>query len=136
MSNRRALVWALLVGCGLLGGWSFGGAAEHPHVPRHGGQFGDADDIYHYEALLKGERDLILYVNDETNAPLDTRALEARWILNPEEDEQVIGDFTPAPDGAFLQGRLPETEDDWVHVKVEVAKDDDWIGMEFYLEKR
>lgn len=29
-------------------------AEEDVHQPRHGGYFGDADDLYHYEVLLRG----------------------------------------------------------------------------------
>lgn len=108
----------------------------HEHTPRHGGQVGDADDIYHYEVLLKGERRLVVYVGDEENRPLDVQTLESRWTLNPDSANAVVGDFTPSEDGAYLWADVPDTEGEVVHVKVEVLKDENWIGMEFYLEKR
>jgi hypothetical protein len=109
-------------------------AEEHAHNPRHGGYFGDADDIYHYELLLEGANRLVLYVNDELNAPLDTRDLEARWTLNPDASEPTAGRFTPSEDGATLLASLPASLlDDPVHVMVEVIKDGAWVGMEFFL---
>jgi len=37
-------------------------ATEHEHGPRHGGYFGDADDLYHYELVLESSDQLALYV--------------------------------------------------------------------------
>ena len=52
------------------------------HGPRHGGSFGDANDLYHYELVRSSDRRILLYVNDHYNRPLDTRALSGRWVLN------------------------------------------------------
>lgn len=106
-------------------------AQEDEHQPRHGGLFGDADDVYHYEVLLEGQR-LIVYVNDEHNTPLDATGLQGRWTLDPDSDQPVEGALAPAPDGAFLAADLPATGDP-VHVKVEVLKGDVWAPMEFVI---
>ena len=109
-------------------------ALEHEHGPRHGGHFGDAEDIYHYEVLLEALDRLVLYVNDELNEPLDVRDLAARWILRPDDPSPRTGAFTPSDDGAHFSASLPAIKDlDPVHVKVEVVKDGAWVGMEFYL---
>ena len=109
-------------------------ALEHAHGPRHGGYFGDADDLYHYEVLLEPPAQLILYVNDELNQPLDVRPLEGRWTLRPDGPSPVTGQFTPAGDGAYFLTELPlESQERPVHVKVEVLKDRQWAEMEFYL---
>ena len=108
-------------------------AAESEHKPRHGGQFGDADDLYHYEVLLESSNRLILYVNDEHNAPLDARSLTGHWTLNPDAPSPISGAFTPSEDGTYLFATLPSLESDPVHVKVAVLKEDVWAEMEFYL---
>lgn len=110
-------------------------AAESEHKPRHGGSFGDADDLYHYELLLEPSHRLILYVNDEHNAPLDVRPLTGRWTLNPDAPSPVSGAFTPSEDGAYFFATLPSLESDPVHVKVAVLKGDVWAEMEFYLPR-
>ena len=107
-------------------------AREVTHQPRHGGYFGDADDLYHYEVLLDGDQ-LILYVNDELNRPLDTRPLEATWTLNPDAPEPVTGPFRASPDGAYLVSALPPRAGEILHVKVAVRKGQVWAPMEFYL---
>ncbi len=106
--------------------------AEEYHRPRHGGVFGDADDIYHYEVLLK-DRQLVLYVNDELNRPLDVRGLTARWTLDPDEASKTNGTFAPSPDGAYFVGALPAFHGETVHVEVTVLKGRIWAPMEFYL---
>jgi hypothetical protein len=106
---------------------------EREHQPRHGGSFGDADDLYHYEVLLNPDNQLVLYVNDEHNRPLDVRALEGRWTLNPDSSAPMTGAFTPSADGAIFFASLPPLKADPVHVKVAVPKDGVWAEMEFYL---
>ncbi len=106
---------------------------EDVHKPRHGGQFGDADDLYHYEVLLQGDRELVLYVNDEHNHPLDVRGLEGRWTLSPDDPQPVTGTLTPSPDGAYFRAQLPPTQVDPLHVEVAVRKGRFWARMEFYL---
>ena len=113
---------------------------ENEHQPRHGGHFGDADDLYHYELVPGPEGRLTLYVNDDENKPLDTRGLQGRWTLNPDSPDPVEGPFAPSEDGAFLAASVPwpppvpEGQDPGVvHVKVEVLKGNDWAPMEFYL---
>jgi len=106
---------------------------EHAHQPRHGGYFGDADDLYHYEVLLQDERQLVLYVNDELNRPLSVRGLKGQWTLNPGGDSPMRGSFTPSPDGAYFLAQLPSTDADPLHVEVAVLKGRQWVRMEFYL---
>ena len=111
-------------------------AKEAEHAPRHGGHFGDADDLYHYEVLLEPSARLILYVNDEHNEPLDVRPLTGRWTLNPDGPTPVTGTFHPEDSGRYFFAALPALADaDPVHMKVEVLKGDAWAGMEFYLPR-
>jgi len=106
------------------------------HAPRHGGQFGDADDLYHYEVLLESSRRLILYVNDERNEPLDVRSLDGRWVLRPDDATPVAGRLTPSDDGVYFVAELPvDAREDPVHVKVEVLKGEQWAAMEFFLPR-
>ena len=107
-------------------------APEELHRPRHGGYFGDADDLYHYELLVVNQR-LTLYVNDDLNRPLDVRALHGRWTLNPGESSSVQGTFSASPDGGFFTAELPPHHDDPLHVEVAVLKGRIWAPMEFYV---
>lgn len=108
-------------------------ALEEEHRPRHGGAFGDADDLYHYEVLFGQDGRLILYVNDEHNRPLDARPLQGTWTLDPDGDVPVEGTFASSPDGAHLIAQLPAVTADPVHVEVSVRNGDRWAPMEFYL---
>ena len=104
------------------------------HGPRHGGYFGDANDIYHYELVREKENHLILYVNDHLNRPMDARTLEGRWVLNPDGPKPITGFFTCSQDGASLLGELPPSAREGpLHVKVGVFKVKEWMHMEFFL---
>ena len=103
------------------------------HRPRHGGQFGDADDLYHYEVLLDAPHQLRLYVNDEHNRPLNTRLLQGRWVLDPDDPSPRTGTFAPSIDGGYFVASLPPLTADPVHVAVAVLKGTIWATMEFYL---
>ncbi len=104
------------------------------HGPRHGGYFGDANDIFHYELIREKESRLILYVNDHLNRPVDTRSLQGRWVLNPDGPRPITGFFTSSQDGASLLGEMPlSAREGPLHVKVEVLKAREWIDMEFFL---
>jgi len=103
------------------------------HRARHGGQFGDADDLYHYEVLLDAPHQLRLYVNDEHNRPLNTRLLQGRWTLDPDDPSPRTGTFTSSIDGAYFVAPLPPLTADPVHVEVAVLKGTIWAKMEFYL---
>lgn len=107
-------------------------AAEY-HKPRHGGLFGDADDVYHYEVLLNDKQQLVLYVNDAWNRPLNVRDLAGRFRLDPDSKKPKEGSFSASPDGAYLIGNLPPTQSDPVHVEVSVRKGQIWAPMEFYI---
>lgn len=104
------------------------------HAPRHGGLFGDANDIYHYELVPQGSRRVLLYVNDHQNRPLDARSLTGRWVLNPDASKPLTGSFTASPEGAYLLAELPpRSAENPTHLRVEVLKGQEWAGMEFYL---
>ncbi len=102
------------------------------HKPRHGGAFGDADDIYHYEVLLNKQQ-LILYVNDDYNRPLNVQGLQGRWKLDPDSDKPITGIFAPSPDGAYLVADLPGHLADPVHIEVAVLKGRIWAPLEFFV---
>ena len=104
------------------------------HGARHGGYFGDANDIFHYELVKQKENRLGLYVNDHYNRPMDTRTKQARWILNPDSDHPIIGFFVPTQDGSLFSSDLPhETAGRPLHIKVGVLKGQEWVEMEFFL---
>ena len=104
------------------------------HTPRHGGSFGDANDIYHYELLRNPGNRITLYVNDHENRPTDTRALQGRWTLDPDGENPITGNFGASPDGEFLTSSLPDrARGNTVQIKVEVLKGSEWAGMDFYL---
>lgn len=103
------------------------------HGPRHGGYFGDANDIYHYELAQESDGKLTLYVNDHHNRSLDTRTLQGRWVLDPDAGS-VTGFFTPSPGGDFLSAALPSLSPKKpVHLKIGVLKGQEWAEMEFFL---
>ncbi len=150
MRQRLALVllagWGWMLGAaaepvGAVGGQSAheAGTAEEAreevHQPRHGGQFGDADDLYHYEVLLEAPNRLILYVNDELNRPLDVRTLQGQWTLEPDSAHPQYGIFEPSTDGTRFVATLPALSVDPVHIKVAVPKGSLLAEMEFYLRK-
>lgn len=107
--------------------------ATAAHGPRHGGYFGDANDIYHYE-LLRNDQRLSLYVNDHHNIPMEAPGLQGRWILNPDSPTPLTGFFTPSADGLTLETTLPaSTAGKDVQIRVEVLKGNNWAPMEFQL---
>jgi len=108
-------------------------AEEHAHGPRHDGFFGDADDLYHYEVLVEAPNRLILYVNDEFNQPLDTRQLIGRYVLAPDAETPIVGDFTPSDEGQFFVATLPAVSPNPIPVLIEVLKAGQWVGLEFSL---
>ena len=110
-------------------------ALEHEHGPRHGGVFGDAEDLYHYEVLLDSPNRLILYVHDERNRPLDVRELSGRWRLNPDEPIPLEEEFMPSTHGDYFFADLPSSPASVLHLEVEVLKDGRWIVMEFFLPR-
>ncbi len=104
------------------------------HAPRHGGFFGDAGDVYHYELARGKDQQILLYVNDHHNRPLDARSLQGRWILHPDGPKSVVGSFAPSTNGSHLIGELPSgTLGGALHLKVEVLKGTEWAPLEFYL---
>lgn len=106
---------------------------ENVHKPRHGGYFGDADDIYHYEVLVEASGRVVLYVNDEYNRPQNVEPLRARLTLNPDAEYPFVGRFEPGPDGEYFIARLPVIVASPIHLQVEVEKDGQWAPMEFTI---
>lgn len=105
------------------------------HGPRHGGLFGDANDIYHYELVSEKGNTILLYVNNHLNRPLDTRNLQGRWVLDPDAPHPVTGSLVPSEDGSSFVGRLPPSAKEGpLHLKVGVLKGGDWAEMEFFLQ--
>ena len=143
----KTRLWhALLLGLGLVAimgshspAWADGHHEESEqaslHRPRHGGMFGDADDLYHYEAVRTRDQRLILYVMDDESRPLDARTLTGRWTVHPDSTTPIAGAFESEPRGAFLVAPLPSAigTEDPLAVKVEVRKGESWVGMEFAL---
>jgi len=139
----RMLKGEAVVSIGLLIGFFLATGAEFTltaaaektatHGPRHGGYFGDANDLYHYELVRESKRRILLYVNDHYNLPMDTRTLQSRWTLNSEGPHPLTGFFQAAPNGAFLLSDLPETVAQSAQIKIEVLKGRDWAGMDFFL---
>ena len=105
------------------------------HQPRHGGYFGDADDLYHYEVVLDAPNQMRLYVNDERNRPLNVQRLQGRWILDPDGPAPRSGFFAPSIDGGYFTTPLPVPLRDPVHVDIAVKKGEIWASMEFSLPK-
>ena len=104
------------------------------HGPRHGGYFGDANDIYHYELVREERGVILLYVNDHHNRPMDARILRGRWVLRPDGPRPLTGFFTPSADGSRLVGQLPAAAPgESTQIRVEVLKGGDWAPMEFSL---
>ena len=112
-------------------------ALEHEHAPRHGGFFGDADDQDHYELVLEPSGRLQFYVSDEHNQPLDVRALQGRWTLNPGTDISLSGAFTPSADGGQFTADLPiaVVPAGAIQLEVAVQKAGQWVAMEFQLPR-
>ncbi len=103
------------------------------HGPRHGGYFGDADDLYHYEVVFDAPSQLRLYVNDSLNRPLNVLRLQGRWTLDPDNSSPRRGSFRPSLDGGYFLGTIPPITSDTLHVEVAVLKGQQWVRMEFYL---
>jgi hypothetical protein len=110
-------------------------ALEAVHRPKHGGYFGDAEDLFHYEVLREAPGKLLLYVNDERNRPLDVRTLQGQWVARPDDPDAVSGAFVPSADGERFEATLPdgEAQQEVLTVKVEVLRGNEWVGMEFAL---
>ncbi len=83
--------------------------------------------------LLQDPNQLVLYVNDEHNQPLDVRQLTGRWTLNPDSPTPSTGPFAPTADGTYFLTMLPALTTELIHVAVAVLKDGEWAEMEFSL---
>lgn len=138
VKGEKIVSIGLLIGFFIAMGTDLALSAAHEvavvHGPRHGGYFGDANDLYHYEIVRTAENEVALYVNDHYNQPMDTRTVSARWILNPGETGTLTGFFTPTANGSRLTAALPASRaKGTVHITVSVLKGEQWADMEFYL---
>ncbi len=138
IKGEKLVSIGLLIGFFIAMGTDLSLSAAHEvavvHGPRHGGYFGDANDLYHYEIVRTTENEVALYVNDHYNQPMDTRTVSARWILNPGEAGTLTGFFTPTAGGSRLTAMLPASRTKGpLHITVSVLKGDQWADMEFYL---
>jgi hypothetical protein len=104
---------------------------QESHEARHGGYFGDADDIYHYELLVDPSGLIVLYVNDELNQPLNVRDLEARLTIDPDGEAPAVLALRPIVGGEFFFVQVKEPFGNFLHVEVAVKKSGAWIAMEF-----
>ncbi len=111
-----------------------GPIGEQYHRPLHGGYFGDANVVYHYEVLLTDQpRRLRLYVNDSFNRPIRVTGLENRWTVNPDSPKPIKGTFTPGPEEAYFETELPPLDSEFLHVEVAVRKGRIWAPLEFSI---
>ncbi len=107
--------------------------ARFPHKPLHGGYFGDAGDLYHYELVLESNGMVKLYLYDEEVKPLKVTGIPARWTLNPDAGKEPKGKFQESEDGAYFWAKLPDLKEPNIHILIEAEKKGQWVPMEFYL---
>lgn len=104
------------------------------HKPRHGGYFGDAGDLYHYELVVEEAQQLRLYVYDENVRPLKVGSLPARWTLLAEDSSpEGSGRFAASAAGEFFWMTFKRPAAEVLHILVEVEKHGQWVPMEFYV---
>jgi len=108
---------------------------EQEHAPRHGGYFGDADDIFHYELVLEDGNQLTFYVSSDHNEPINVAKMHARWTADPGESREPFGFFHPTEDGSAFKTELPWIEAGYYDLDVAVAKDQGWVAMEFQIPR-
>lgn len=108
------------------------------HAATHGGLFGDAGDIYHYELIMGKDGLLKLYLYDEEVLPMRVTGIPARWAICPQDANPFKGNFSESENGDYYWVKFPQTTSEIVHVLVEVDKNGEWIPMEFPipLEKK
>ena len=104
------------------------------HKPMHGGFFGDAGDLYHYELVVEQPEHLKLYLYDEKVKPLKVDGLPARWtLLGDDSTAQETGRFAASRDGEFFWTTFRKPASEILHILVEVEKKNVWVPMEFYV---
>lgn len=106
--------------------------ARFPHKPMHGGYFGDAADLYHYELALEPQGMAKLYLYDEEVKPLKVTGIPARWTLNP-GGTGPKGEFQASEDGNYFWAKLPDLKGPNIHILIEAEKEGQWVPLEFYL---
>ncbi len=108
----------------------------HDHAAAHGGYFGDAGNLYHYEVLLEEGRGLKLYLYDEEARPMKVTKVPARWTISPDGENPVQGPFQEGEEGEFYRGELPANGAGDLHLLIEVEKAGKWVPLEFYLPEK
>lgn len=109
---------------------------QHGHTGEHGGQFGDASDVYHYEVLLDGQRDVRVYVYDEKAMPIpNITNIKTRWTLNPDAEHPLTGPLSLSEDKKYFVLDLPPLTSSVVSVKIEAEKNEKWWPVEFLLSE-
>lgn len=105
----------------------------HEHEARHGGHFGDAGNIYHYELLMVNQNLLHFFLYDSEAEPMKVTNIEARWTLSPDSENPVQGEFKAVPSDEYYESELPVSGSDPIHILVEVDKNGSWVPMEFFI---
>lgn len=110
--------------------------SSHAHEAKHGGYFGDAANIYHYELLTDFTDEIKLYLYDEEARPLLVHGLPARYtIYDPEQKPLFIGPFKESERGDFYMTPFPSVPLELLHILIEVKKNDEWVPYEFLIPK-
>lgn len=108
----------------------------HGHIGEHGGQFGDASDMYHYEVLWDDKGDVRVYIYDgEANPIMDISHMEVRWTLNPDAEYPLTGVLALSEDKNFFVLDLPQLTSSNISVKIEAEKEGRWWPVEFLLSQ-
>ena len=105
----------------------------HEEKPLHGGYFGDAGNLYHYEVVLDPHRTVRLYLYDETAQPMKVTGIPARWTLSPDDSDPVRGEFQEGKQGEFYRAEVPRPVGSVLHLKVEARRKEEWVPMEFFI---
>lgn len=108
-------------------------AETHKEKPLHGGYFGDAGNLYHYEAVLEPTGAVRLYLYDEKAQPMKVTGIPARWTISPDDPNSARGEFQEGGQGEFYQAELPRPSGPLLHLKVEARKKGEWVPMEFFI---
>lgn len=110
-----------------------GPSEGHEERPHHGGYFGDAGNLYHYEVVLESDRAVRLYLYDEEAKPMKVTGIPARWTVSPDDPNPVRGEFREGEQGEFYEAEVPRPASPLLHLKVEARRKGDWVPLEFFI---